>query len=75
MAQLFGFGIGVLIISTVWALSVLLCLIFSRRRGLQNGFPYIVLAIYCKNYAIKIIFYTNILRIVEVFTRNYSKSP
>uniref|UniRef100_A0A7E4ZZA1 Transmembrane protein 218 n=1 Tax=Panagrellus redivivus TaxID=6233 RepID=A0A7E4ZZA1_PANRE len=44
MARIFGFGIGLIILTTTWAIMVLLCLIFSRRKGFQVGFIYIVFA-------------------------------
>ncbi|KAE9554309.1 hypothetical protein FO519_002480 [Halicephalobus sp. NKZ332] len=43
MARLLGYGIGLLILSTIWAICILLCLTFSRRRGLESGLPYIAI--------------------------------
>ncbi|KAI6177311.1 hypothetical protein M3Y97_00892900 [Aphelenchoides bicaudatus] len=39
-----GLGIGVILLSTIWAICLLLCLLLSRRRGIESGIKYILLA-------------------------------
>uniref|UniRef100_A0A914EBT8 Transmembrane protein 218 n=1 Tax=Acrobeloides nanus TaxID=290746 RepID=A0A914EBT8_9BILA len=44
-ARIAGLGLGVIILTTLWAICLALFIIMSRRRGIQSGFAYIVLAL------------------------------